>query len=509
MNPVKKTAKKKSENVKTRPPIIVVMGHVDHGKTTLLDYIRKTNVAGKEAGGITQSVGAYEIQHPPVNGKKMTFIDTPGHEAFSKMRSRGATIADLGILVVAADEGIKTQTKEAISHLKTAELPFIVALNKIDKNNADPERVKQALAEAGVTLEGYGGDISYQEVSAKTGDGVNELLDLILLSAELKDLKYEPDANPSGIILETKTDSRKGAIAIAILKNGILKTGQNINTQSANGKIKALKNFQGKAVDRLEPSAPALIFGFETLPQTGEEFSAWENGNNTKPMTNRGEKNTMPKKALEPVNGQKTITETVDKIKSPKIILKADNAGSLEALKDLVAKIPGEIKFEIVNDGIGDIKENDLKFAAATKAIVAGFRVKIDRAAENMAKNYGVIIILSEIIYELLKTLERQLKTIEQMIGSELEVLAIFGKPKPAGAVKKQVVGGKIINGLIKNKSEFEVLRGKESLGFGKLKNLQQGKADIAEAEAGQEVGMMIESDAIIKEGDRLKFLSF
>lgn len=506
MSSVKKSAKNKNENLKTRPPIIVVMGHVDHGKTTLLDYIRKTNVAGKEAGGITQSVGAYEIQHPPINGKKMTFIDTPGHEAFSKMRSRGSIIADLGILVVAADEGIKTQTKEAINHLKTAGLSFVVAINKIDKNNADPERVKQTLADAEVMLEGYGGDISYQEVSAKTGDGVNELLDLILLSAELKDLKYDPSANPSGIILEAKIDSRKGAIAIAILKNGILKTGQGITTSSAKGKIKALKNFQGKVVDRLEPSAPALIFGFETLPQTGEEFSAWENGNNAEPMANDGEKTAMPKKILEPANGQITTAETTKKIKNPKIILKADNAGSLEALKDLIAKMPGEIKFEIISDGIGDIKENDLKFASAAKATVAGFRVKVDKAAENMAKNYGVSIVLSEIIYELLKILERQLKTIEQMIGSELEVLAIFGKPKPAGAVKKQVVGGKITNGIIKNKSEFEVLRGKESLGFGKLKNLQQGKADIAEAEAGQEVGMMIESDVIIKEGDRLKF---
>ena len=478
-------------------------GHVAHGKTTLHDYIRKTNVAGKEAGGITQSVGAYEIQHPLASGKKITFIDTPGHEAFSKMRSRGATIADLGILVVAADEGIKPQTKEAVSHLKTAGLSFIVAINKIDKNNADPERVKQALSDADVKLEGYGGDISYQEVSAKTGQGVNELLDLILLSAELEDLKYDPNTNPNGVILEAKIDSRKGIIAIAILKNGVLKTGQNIATSNAVGKIKALKDFQGKVVDRLEPSAPALIFGFEALPQTGEEFTAWENGSGAKPQTATGVKTVAPQKIKE----QKTIAEKSDSAKNPKIILKADNAGSLEALKDLVAKIPGEIKFGIIDSGIGDIKENDLKFADAAKAMVAGFRVKIDRAAENMAKNHRVTIALSDIIYELLKTLERHLKTIEQMIGSELEVLAIFGKPKQAGNMKKQVIGGKIINGIIKNKSDFEVLRGKESLGGGRLKNLQQNKADIAEAEAGQEVGMMVESDAVIKEGDRLKFL--
>lgn len=474
-----------------RPPIIVVMGHVDHGKTTLLDYIRKTNVAAKEAGGITQSIGAYEIEH---NGKKITFIDTPGHEAFSKMRARGAKIADLGILVVAADEGLKPQAKEAISHLKTAGLPFIAAINKIDKNNADLERIKKELADVGILLEGVGGDISWQAVSAKTGEGVNELLDLVLLSAELQELKYDPTAKARGVIIEAKIDSRKGLIAIGIVKNGLLRTGEKIFTPSAGGKIKALKNFQGKAVEQLEPSAPALIFGFETLPQTGEEFETAVKDaiiiTAKKPLAT-----VLPNEILKNSNS-----------KNQKIILKADNSGSLEALKDLVAKLPGEIKFNVMEAGIGNIKENDLKLAAAAQAIIAGFRVSVDKAAENIAKAKKIKIITAEIIYELLKSLERQLKEMELMAGSELEVLAVFGKPKQASGGKKQVIGGKVVRGLIKNKSEFEVLGGGKSLGFGRLKNLQQNKEDADEISSGQEAGMMIESDIIIKEGDILKF---
>ncbi|MBI2591158.1 MAG: GTP-binding protein [Candidatus Brennerbacteria bacterium] len=505
--------------MQVRPPIIVVMGHVDHGKTTLLDYIRKTNIAGKaaskedeprpvagrEAGGITQSIGAYEIEHTPANSaetnsapstRKITFIDTPGHEAFSKMRARGAEVADLGILVVAADEGLKPQAKEAIAHLKTAKLPFIVAINKIDKNNSDPERIKKELADAGVMLEGTGGDVSWQTVSAKTGEGVNELLDLILLSAELLDLKYSPDAQAKGVIIEAKVDHRKGLIAIGILKNGVLKTGEKIFTASASGKIKLLKNFQGKPVDCLEPSAPALIFGFESLPQTGEEFKT----------AGKNELITILKK-LPTVVPAKEITKKSDASKNPKIILKADNSGSLEALIDLIAKLPGELKFEIMETGIGNIKENDIKFASAAQAAIAGFRVGIDKAAENIAKTSRVNIITSEIIYDLLKSLERQLKEIELVIGSELEVLAVFGKPKPAGGSgKKQVVGGKAVRGLIKNKSEFEILRNGKPLGFGRLKNLQQNKLDVNEINVGQEAGMMVESDVIIKEKDILKF---
>ena len=263
-------AQENSKNLK-RPPVVVVVGHVDHGKTSLLDYIRKTNVAGKEAGGITQSVGAYEIEH---GGKKITFIDTPGHEAFSKMRVRGAHVADIGILVVAADEGVKPQTKEALKALQDSETPFVVAMTKIDKPNADLDRVKNDLTANNVLLEGYGGNVSYQGVSSKTGEGVNELLDLILLTSDLEDLHYRPEHLASGIVLETKLDKQRGNTITVILKDGVLRRSDLIITPSARGKIKILENFLGKPVNELLPSSPAVILGFEILPEIGEEFMA-------------------------------------------------------------------------------------------------------------------------------------------------------------------------------------------------------------------------------------------
>ncbi len=253
----------------SRPPIVAVMGHIDHGKTTLLDHIRQTNVAGKEAGGITQSIGAYEISH---KGKKITFIDTPGHEAFSKMRERGAQAADLAILVVAADDGVKPQTKEALKAIRQANISFVVAINKIDKNNADIDRVKSDLRDNEVFLEGDGGDISWQAISAKKGEGVEELLDLILLVAEVADLKYDPAATPTGVILTARMDSRRGLTVSAVLRDGTLERNQKIITATAGGRIKILENFLGENSPTLTPSAPVLIMGFEQLQQIGEIF---------------------------------------------------------------------------------------------------------------------------------------------------------------------------------------------------------------------------------------------
>src|SRR3989344_3533059 len=265
---MKDALEKSGDGKLTRSPIVVVMGHVDHGKTTLLDYIKKTNIAGKEAGGITQAIGAYEVTH---NGKQITFIDTPGHEAFSKMRSRGATAADLAILIVAADDGVKPQTKEVIKILKDTKTAFVVAINKIDKNNADPERVKSDLLNNEVMLEGYGGGISYQQISAKTGEGVPELLDLVLLATEMDALTYSEEEPASGFVVESKLDRRRGNEVVVILKNGVLRRGDEVYTPSVEGRVKILENFLGDSVAELKPSSPALIFGFEKLPEVGEE----------------------------------------------------------------------------------------------------------------------------------------------------------------------------------------------------------------------------------------------
>src|SRR3989344_4757419 len=268
---------KQTSNLLPRPPVVAIVGHVDHGKTTLLDYIRKTRLAAKEAGGITQSIGAYEVEHPSTSSgqaHKITFIDTPGHEAFSLMRARGAAAADLAILVVAADEGIKPQTTEAIGILKSTETPFIVALTKIDKPNANIDKVMRELQSAEVLLEGYGGNVSWHGVSGVSGEGVNELLDLIVLTGEVAGLTFDPKAKARGFVIESRKENRRGIIAHLVLKDGVLKAGEDISTPSASGKIKILEDFRGRRAKELWPSAPALVVGFEKLPRAGEEFTA-------------------------------------------------------------------------------------------------------------------------------------------------------------------------------------------------------------------------------------------
>ena len=495
-----------TKKIETRPPIVVVMGHVDHGKTSLLDYIRKTNVAAKEAGGITQSIGAYEIEHQSANSgqtSKITFIDTPGHEAFSKMRARGTKMADLAILVVAADEGVKPQTKEAFGHIQSAKLPFVVAINKIDKLNVNLEKIKSELMAAGVALEGYGGNVSWQAISAKTGEGVQELLDLILLAAELENLKYDPLAQAKGIIIEAQLDNRRGVAVSVIVKDGTLRLSENIATASARGKIKSLENFLGGKVDVLEPSAPALVLGFESLPRIGEEFLTGE----TAIASGQVLMSAVPKasavraeKGLEKINPVRNSSIS----NGVKIILKADNAGALEALSDMIKSVPSAAKpIEVIDQSVGRINENDFKLAINTKAIIIGFRVNFDPATDNLRRISSVTIIVSKIIYELLKKLEDYLGALDKpnLIG-ELEVLAFFS----AQNKNKQVIGGRISQGLVKNQQKFEVWRNEQSFGQGRILNLQEQKKDVAEAAMGKEIGLLIDADDIIKVGDKLKF---
>jgi translation initiation factor IF-2 len=473
-----------NQNKQKRPPIVVVVGHVDHGKTTLLDYIRKSNVAAKEAGGITQSVGAYEIEH---NKQKITFIDTPGHEAFSKMRVRGAALADIAILVVAADEGVKPQTKESIKVLQESQTPFVVAITKIDKPAADIDRVKTDLAANNVLLEGFGGNISFQGVSGKTGEGINDILDLILLTAEMEELTYDPNANASGVVLESRKDKQRGFTTSVILKDGKLKSGDAIATATTKGKIKILENFLGKKVDLLEPSSPAVIIGFETLPKTGEEFIAGK-------FSEEELKKITAKSTCPVIRGQFCKLEGDCVVK---VILKADVSGSLEALSELVKKIPMKEKYaiEIVEEGVGEIGDNDIKNAIAMRAIVLGFRVRANRAAENMAKDNKIEIITSEIIYELVEAIQSYFTCLSSgdMVG-DLEVLATFGKK--AG---KQIVGGRVVSGEIKNNVSLEIQYKGEKIGIGKIINLQESKKDVTSVPAGKECGLLITSEVEIK----------
>lgn len=469
------------ELTRERSPIVVVMGHVDHGKTTLLDYIKKTTVAIKEAGGITQSVGAYEVIH---DDKRITFIDTPGHEAFTKMRARGATVADLAILVVAADDGVKPQTKEVIDVLRTTETPFIVAINKIDKNNADIELVKNELSQNGVLLEGYGGKVSWHGISAKTGEGVSDLLDLILLAAEVEGLTYDPASRAKGIIIEAKREGRRGITVTAIVKEGVLRNGFYIATPTAVGKIKALEDFRGGRVNELVPSSPALIFGFEIFPEVGEEFTA-DTVNIEEVYVKRGDQKTYAA-----ANGSKDAVLL-------NVIVKADVSGSLEAISEIL-KTTENVR--IVGQAVGDITDGDVKSAAATGALLVGFNVRPVKAAQNIARAQEVDIITSDIIYELLKTVEEKIEAKKSPPPEgELEVLATF-----SAKGNKQLVGGRVVAGRIRNKSELAIVRGGGIAGRGRVLNLQQSKKDAQVVNVPDECGIMLDSDVSVAVGDRL-----
>ncbi len=511
-----------------RPPIVAVLGHVDHGKTTLLDYIRKSSytraaseggeprsVAEREAGGITQSIGAYEIIHVPhesqtgadqaqtnadklprtsasspresafAEGRKITFIDTPGHEAFSKMRSRGATIADLAILVVAADEGVKPQTKESVQILTETKTPFIVAITKADKPNADIEKIKNELTGAGVLLEGYGGNISYLPVSAKTGEHVDELLDLILLAAELEHLTYNSAAPASGFVVETRLDRRRGLEATVIVTQGTLRQGDIIATPTAAGKIKILEDFMGKQVKELTPSSPALIIGFEKLPAVGETFTV---GGETVPAITVARETVLPSEE-----------------NALSLIVKAGDAGSLEALVEILKATEFGKPVRIIAQSVSDVVDNDVKLAISTKAMIIAYKSKTDKAAKNLAEVNRVLIVSSEIIYKLIETISEYVKREHIFLAAgELKVLAVFNQEKP----ERQVVGGKVTQGIFKNKALFEIMRGDSPVGTGRVLNLQQNKKDAREVGEGNEAGLLVSAEVLIKPDDLLTIKS-
>ncbi len=493
-----------TRNLLPRPPIVVVMGHVDHGKTTLLDYIRKTNVAGREAGlprlahfrsvaeseagGITQSIGAYEIIHA---NKKITFIDTPGHEAFSQMRSRGADVADLAILAVAADEGVRPQTKESAKILEQSRTPFIVAITKIDKNNADEERVKNELTANGILLEGYGGQISWQSVSAKTGKGVNELLDLILLASELEHLTYDKDTSASGYVLEAKLDRQRGLAATLIIKNGILRFGDFLATPTTKGKVKILENFLGEKVGELTPSSPALVIGFENLPQVGEEFSSV---------------NELPEMESKEVPKIEVAAPAEGENRALRLILKAVDSGSLEALSGIIKSLGQPVK--ILNESVGDVSDNDVKLAIpakgvpdASKAVIIAFKSRVEKTSKALAEANNITVISSEIIYELLKTIEKFLQELEKPKPlAVLKILAVFNQSNP----QKQIVGGRVEADVFKNKATFEIERDGNIIGSGRTLNLQQDKKDVSEVSEGKEAGLLVNSGTLLKVGDNL-----
>ncbi|MDD5710681.1 MAG: GTP-binding protein [Candidatus Colwellbacteria bacterium] len=469
-----------NDNFKPRPPIVAVVGHVDHGKTAFLDYVRKTNVVEGEAGGITQSIGAYEAEH---KGKKITFIDTPGHEAFSRMRAHGASAADIAILIVSADEGVKPQTEEALETLKTTNTPFVVAITKIDKENANIEKVKNDLMNKGIMLEGLGGDISWQAISSKTGVGTSELLDLLLLMGEVAELRYDPSMSAAGFVIESRMDPRRGMVAHLIIKEGVLRQGDDIKTPSVSGKVKIMENFLGKPTKELHSSSPALIVGLNGMPKGGEEFVS---GNR--------------ELSIESVQPAAAIDEvvSVEGSESPKAILRADTNGSLEALRKVFEK-----EVEIVDASVGDIVDSDAQFAKSTGAIIIGFMVRAEKSAIHLAEVHGIKIFTSKIIYELLDLIKKSKADEKQgFAGGELKVLAVF-----SATPSRQTVGGKVIKGILKTSTALEIEREKELMGKGRIKSLECGKESVNEVSTDQECGLVVETAIPIQVGDLLKII--
>ena len=491
---VKKTTEKKQAvpQLALRPPIVVVMGHIDHGKTSLLDQIRKTKVAEKEAGGITQGIGAYQIEH---HGKKITFIDTPGHETFSAMRTRGAHVADIAVLVVAADEGVKPQTEEAIKTISASELPFVVAISKIDKPNADPKRVKQDLAEHSVLVEGYGGTVPVVELSAKTGEGIDSLLETILLLAELEELTSDPTKPGEGVVIESHLDPRRGNAATLLVENGSIARGGFIVIGDTVTPIRIFENFLGQPIDHASASDPIRITGFGRVPELGERFfifptKAEAEAANVLPHTNAA-------------NGKVESTAASNVVE---IIIKADTYGSREAIEQALAAIgSAELGNHILKSEVGDINESDVKLAGAAKnAFIIGFKVNMAPRVADLAERSGVNIILNDVIYELL---DRVKETMVAMAPVELKrvelgtakILARFKEEKG-----KQIVGGKVESGLIRKGARFDIIRNQLVIGAGRILELQRERTSVDEVPEGSEFGILADGSISLAPSDTI-----
>ena len=483
------------ESKLARPPIIVVMGHIDHGKTSILDFYRKTKVVEKETGGITQHIGAYEVVLPK---GRVTFLDTPGHEAFSKIRGRGAHAADLAILVVAADEGVKPQTKEAIDIIRRAELPFVVALNKNDRPEANPERVKQELAKEGVLVESYGGKIPAVLVSAKTGQGMDELLEMVLLVAQLAELKAHPEHHAEGVVIETHRNSRRGLTATLLILDGTLTKKDVLVIGRAIETPRILENFQEKPITEAGPSSPVLVAGLATLPSVGDTFKAFPTKGDAHAF--------IAALPIQASSQQEIPTKTPSEKKrlTFNIILKADVAGSREALEESLTKLGSDIiAVKILSSGIGDINESDTKHAQATRLVtIVGFRVKADAAARELAEHANIHMVTGDIIYDIIENVK---KAAEELLPPEIKRMEL-GRIKILKIFKKDgvrhIIGGHVETGKVRKGAYIDFMRMKETLGTGIILQLQREKTPVEEVSAGAECGLMVESKIAVAEGD-------
>ncbi|MCX7988798.1 MAG: translation initiation factor IF-2 [Thermodesulfovibrio sp.] len=495
------------ETLQPRPPIVTVMGHVDHGKTSLLDAIRKTKVIEQEAGGITQHIGAYKVT---LQGKDITFLDTPGHEAFTALRARGAKVTDIVVLVVAADDGVMPQTIEAINHAKAAGVPIIVAVNKIDKPEANPQRVRTQLSDYGVIPEEWGGQNIFVDISAKKQIGIENLLEMILLQAEIMELKANPNKPARGTIIESRLDKGRGPVATVIVQSGTLKIGDAFVAGTTYGKIRALNDDTGKRINIAPPSTPVEVVGFEEVPQAGDSFIVVEDEKVARQIANlRAQK----KRLAEMQRAQKiTLQDIYEKIKEGEVkelnlIIKGDVQGSIEALKKAVEEIVHpEVKVKVIHVAVGGITESDVNLAATANAIIIGFNVRPESKAQELAEQLGVDIKLYSIIYEVIDDVKKALvgmlqPEIKERVLGRAEVRAVF-KISKIGSV----AGCYVLNGVISRASDgIRVIRDNIVIYEGKISSLKRFKEDVREVQAGYECGITIENFNDIKEGDILE----
>jgi translation initiation factor IF-2 len=499
-----------SGEVVPRPPVVTIMGHVDHGKTTLLDSIRLTNVAGGEAGGITQHIGAYKVtiqdKDSPAFGRQIVFLDTPGHEAFTRMRARGAKATDIVVLVVAADDGVMPQTLEAIDHAHAAEVPIIVAVNKIDKPDALPDRVKKQLADRGLMPEDWGGTTVFVDVSAKQKTNLNLLMEMICLVADLQELKATPERAATGVVLEAKLDRGRGPVATVLVQNGTLHTGDNFVVGNVYGKVRAMLDDRGAQLQEAPPSTPVEILGMEGLPQAGDQFVVVVDRDKARGISEYREQKAreaaLAKSSRVSLEGLAEQIKTAG-IKELNIILKGDVQGSVEVLSDLLGKLSNDkVRLKLLRSGVGAITESDVLLASASNAIIIGFNVRPERKAQELAEQDKVDIRLHSIIYELQDEMKRAMvgmlePTFKETYQGRADVLETFRIPKVG-----TVAGCRVADGIIKRDSEVRLLRDNVVVFKGKVSSLRRFKDDASEVRNGMECGIAIANYGDIKVGD-------
>lgn len=493
-----------AEDLVPRPPVVTIMGHVDHGKTTLLDKLRHSRVVDTEAGGITQAIGAYQIEH---DGKKITFIDTPGHAAFTEMRARGTSVTDIVIIIVAADDGVMPQTKEAIDHALAANVPIIVAINKIDKPDAKPDKIMEEMAALNITPEAWGGKYPFVKISAITGEGIDELLETITLTSEILDLKANPNRYAVGSVIESKLDKHIGGVATLLIQNGTLRIGDPVVIGTVYGKVRTMKNDLGVDIVEAGPSTPVEITGLQGNPKAGDKFMSFETESMAKDVAAKRLEQEKDQKFKKEALSLDSLFNAIDSgIKEINVVLKTDVRGSEEAVKSALQKIDVEgVKVKVIRSDIGTISESDVVLANASNAIIIGFNVSPSSRTKEIAKEYGVEIRLYNIIYKVIEDIEAAMKGMldpefeEQSLGTA-EVRKIFTFSKVG-----KIAGSYVTSGVIKNHANIRVVRDGIVIHDGKIAGLQRGKDSVKEVKKGYECGITLESYSDFKEQDILE----